>query len=77
MANFSENFRGPNGPKACILCGDHLDNQETSFQCVKVRDQINHKDNYGQIFRLKIPKSIFFTLEEIMKIRENSEEKLS
>ena len=36
MANFSENFRGPQGPKPCILCGVHLDNQETSFECVKV-----------------------------------------
>jgi hypothetical protein len=28
MANFTENFRGPNGPQACQLCGLHLD-QET------------------------------------------------
>ena len=28
MANFSENFRGKNGPSACPLCGNHLDNQK-------------------------------------------------
>ena len=41
MANFSENFRGNQGPASCPLCGDHLDSQQMSFEnCQTVKDNV-------------------------------------
>ena len=31
MANYTENFRGPNGPKLCQMCHTHLYNQQGAF----------------------------------------------
>ena len=71
MANFSENFRGPNGPKLCPLCSTHLDNQQMAFICPNIKPHLNASGNYENIFEseislapLKIPKIITQIREE-------------
>ena len=71
MADFDENFRGGLGPRPCRLCGLHLDNQETSFQCPTVTQQLEIKMEYSKIFLKKIPAEIFETILRITEIRDD------
>ena len=70
MADFDENFRGALGPRPCKLCGLHLDNQETSFQCPEITKQLEIKVEYSKIFHKKIPVEIFETISRITLIRD-------
>ena len=70
MADFEENFRGALGPRPCQLCGLHLDNQETSFQCPEITKQLEIKVEYSKIFQMKIPVEIFETISRITAIRD-------
>ena len=70
MADFEENFRGALCPRPCQLCGLHLDNQETSFQCPEITKQMEIKVEYSKIFQKKIPVEIFETISRITAIRD-------
>jgi hypothetical protein len=70
MADFDENFRGGLGPRPCQLCGLHLDNQETSFQCPEITKQLEIKVEYSKIFQNIIPAEIFETISRITAIRD-------
>ena len=70
MANFSENFRGPAGPKQCPLCSTHLDNQPMAFNCPTVKPQLNAAGKYEGIFKTEIPLE---TLKNIKIIKQNRE----
>ena len=75
MAKFSENFRGPAGPKLCPLCLTHLDNQQMSFSCPKIKPNLNKKGKYETLFRSEIPLETIENLRMISKIRaENIKE---
>ena len=75
MAKFSENFRGPAGPKLCPLCLTHLDNQQMSFSCPKIKPNLNTKGKYETLFRSEIPLETIENLRMISKIRaENIKE---
>ena len=69
MADFQENFRGGRGPQPCQLCGIHLDNQETSFQCPEILKQLVIKHSYSEIFKKNIPVELFQTISRINSIR--------
>ena len=71
MANFTENFRGPYGPKQCPLCFTHLDNQQGAFQCPKIIPNLG-KGKYEEIFLSDIPLYLIKNLETIEKIREEN-----
>ena len=71
MEKFSENYSGPGGTKPCPLCGQHLDNQETSFECKTITENIQISEEYSGIFSQNIPASLFETTENILSIREN------
>ena len=75
MANFGENFRGPRGPQVCPLCSNHLDNQQQSFVCPKVKESVEVKVEYSNIFRKNIPAELFRVLEEIESVRKDFMEK--
>ena len=70
MADFDENFRVGLGPRPCQLCGLHLDNQETSFQCPEITKQLEIKVEYSKIFQKKIPVESFETISRITAIRD-------
>ena len=70
MAKFSENFRGPAGPKLCPLCLTHLDNQQMSFSCPKIKANLNTKGKYEALFISEIP------LETVENLRIKSEQKI-
>ena len=71
MANFSENFRGKNGPSACPLCGNHLDNQKMNFEnCQVLKDNVEISGEYKQIFNTYIPSALVKSLQNIDIFRE-------
>jgi hypothetical protein len=72
MADYGENFRGPNGPRMCPICGLHLDNQIMSFyNCQAIRTKIQVKGEYSDIFKPTIPIDLVNTLVNIDEFREN------
>ena len=75
MANFGENFRGPRGPQICPLCSNHLDNQQQSFVCPKVKESVEVNVDYSNIFQKNIPAKLFHVLEEIESVRKDFIEK--
>ena len=46
MANYSENFRGPQGPKLCSMCLIHLDNQRMEFSCPVIKPKLIEEEKY-------------------------------
>ena len=72
MANYSENFRGPSGPKLCPLCSTHLDNQPMAFICPKIKTQLDAKGKYENIFKSRIPLETLKNLKIILQIREEN-----
>ena len=70
MAKFSENFRGPHGPKMCTLCYTHLDNQPMAFNCTVIKPYLDKKGKYEYIFRSEIPMETIRNLKIITKMRE-------
>ena len=70
MAQFSENFRGPHGPKMCLLCQTHLDNQPMAFSCPAIKPHLDEKGKYEYIFRSEIPSETISNLKIITKLRE-------
>ena len=53
------------------LCETQPDSQSLSFECPKVKENINIQGRYEDIFAEKIPPSTVKTLVRIMKFREN------
>ena len=69
MSNYSDNFRGSGGTSVCPLCQNHPDNQKWSFECSKVKENINIEGKYSNIFSEKITKATVNTLMQINKLR--------
>ena len=70
MANYSENFRGPSGPKLCPLCSTHLDNQQMAFTCPLIKQKLSEIGKYEYIFRSQIPIETIKNLKIITKLRK-------
>ena len=69
MAPFQENFKGGGPTKPCPLCGIHLDTQSMSFQCGKIKEKVQIKENYENIFKQEISRNLAETLKSIIEIR--------
>ena len=69
MANFSENYPGREGTKGCSLCQNHLDLQKLSFQCSVVKDSVEIRGSYSNIFSEYIKLETVQTIEQITKFR--------
>ena len=72
MAKFSENFCGPHGPKMCLLCHTHLDNQQMVFNCPVIKPKLDEKGKYGDEFRSEIPSETIKNLKIITMLREEN-----
>ena len=70
MAPFGENFRGGRKTVLCPLCHQHPDGQEESFSCRRMKEIINIKGKYHQIFGWKFTKQIIETVQSIYEFRE-------
>ena len=75
MANFGEHLRGPRGPQICPLCSNHLDNQQLSLVCPKVKESVEVNIDYSNIFQKNILAKLFHVLEEIESVRKDFIEK--
>ena len=63
-----------NIPIACPLCHVHPDTQENSVQqCSVVKEKVNVKGSYKDIFLEDVPVDIVRTLMKIMELREKQE----
>ena len=72
QAEFSENFRGKDGPINCKLCDNHLDSQVMSFQCSIIKSKFNLKGKYEDIFNENISKEVVKSLKFINSYREEN-----
>ena len=74
-AKFGENMKNnPNVSIACPLCQVQPDTQEHSVQqCSVVREKVNVKGSYKDIFLDDVPVEIVRTLMEIVELREKQE----
>ena len=72
MANFSENFRGPAGPKQCPLCLTHLDNQPMAFNCPSIKTQLIESGKYEGIFKSEIPVETIKNIKIITQTRKTT-----
>ena len=66
MAKFSENYPGRDGTKGCQ---NHLDLQKLSFQCSVVKDSVEIRGSYSNIFSEYIKLETVQTIEQITKFR--------
>ena len=73
MANFSENFRGPHGPKMCSLRSTHLDNQPMAFNCPTIKPKLDNKGKYEYVFRSQVPLETIQNLKIVTRIREDND----
>ena len=69
MSNFSENYPGREGTKVCPLCQNHLDLQKFSFQCSMVKESVEIRGSYSNIFSENIKLETVQTIDQITKFR--------
>ena len=69
MANFGQNFKNGQQVVPCPLCNVHLDSQAMAFQCYKIKETVDLKGSYDDIFKDDIPKDLVKTLTKIMDFR--------
>ena len=74
MAKFSENYPGKEGVKTCPLCQNHFDLQKFSFQCQKMKENIEIKGNYSSLFSEQVDTDVAKTVEKISKFRDKYEQ---
>ena len=69
-AKFSDNFRGSSGLSPCPLCLMHLDCQSLAFQCPVIRENVQIKEKYENIFNTSVTKDLVQTLLKIDRVRD-------
>ena len=69
MEKFGENFCGGKDHVMCLLYGNHLDNQELSFQCQVVREKLNVSGEISTIYKEKINMEIISAISQISKYK--------
>ena len=70
MAPFGENFRSGSDLVLCPLCGLHRDGQKESFSCQKMKQMIDIKGKYEQVFGWKFSADFIRTIQSIFEFRE-------
>ena len=75
MERYGENFRGGTSSINCPLCETHLDNQDMSFKCPKIKNHIDIQGNMSDVYKEHIPKDSIKTILQIAKYRRTELEK--
>ena len=70
MAQFSQNFPGQGPPKPCPLCGTHWDTQSMAFQCSKVKEKMQIREKYEDIFKPEVSNELAQVLQTIVEMRQ-------
>ena len=70
MTPFGENFWAGVEKTVCPLCSLHVDSQEESFHCAKLRLIMEVKGKYSQVFGSKFPQELVQTLVNIYHFRD-------
>ena len=70
MAPFGENFKGGLDTPLCPLCLSHPDTQENSFKCEKIKQLINVKGEYNDIFGVLFSPDLINSLYNIFCFRD-------
>ena len=71
MERFGENYRGGAESTQCPLCSTHLDNQEMSFDCPILNQEIDIKGNMSDIYEDDIKSESIQTILNISRYRTN------
>ena len=71
VARFKENFKNNYVEMGCPMCLGQPDTQAHCVQCPIIKENINIKGDYSEIFSEEISKEIAKTLLEITNFREN------
>ena len=69
MSKFGENYRGGETEIPCPLCGLHRDTQESSFECMKIKQHVDIDVNFDNIFSDCINRQLVDSLKKIMELR--------
>ena len=69
MAPFGENFKGGLDTPPCPLCSSHLDTQAESFSCTKLKQLIDIKGEYSDVFGKYLSPEMIETLYNIFMFR--------
>ena len=72
MERYGENYRGGASSITCPLCYTHLDNQELSFQCPIIGQNVEIKGNYSDIYNETIQIETIQTLVNITRYRRKT-----
>ena len=75
MAQYSENYQNNSGHSPCPLCLSHLDSQSFSFSCPEIKNNVNIRGKYTDLFNDRITTDLADTLLEIDRFKlehENS-----
>ena len=70
MSNFGENYRGGRDQVNCPLCDEHQDKQELSYTCQVIKDEVEVKGNFEEIYSDNISVQTIETLQKITELRE-------
>ena len=70
MSPFSENYKAGHQTTVCPFCSLQLDSQEESFTCVKLKQMIEIKGKYSDIFGLDFKQEFLKTLCNLYYFRE-------
>ena len=69
MAPFGENFKGGLDTPPCPLCSSHLDTQAESFSCTKLKQLIDIKGEYSDVFGKYLSPELIETLYNIFMFK--------
>ena len=75
MVQYSENYQNNSGHSPCPLCLSHLDSQSFSFSCPEIKNNVNIRGKYADLFNDRITTDLADTLLEIDRFKlehENS-----
>ena len=70
MATFEDNFKAGQTVTVCPVCLKHVDSQEESFSCEKLRELLVIQGNYNDIFGSDYSPQLIKTLCNIQMFRE-------
>ena len=75
MELFGENFRGGKEQVICPLCRTHLDNQDLSFQCPTIRNELNISGEISDVYKEDINLQLIKDIARISAYRKEKLEK--